>query len=143
MGRIADETRSSITTTTHKSNVRSFTYGVTTAFGYWLYNEIHLEAKLYSDLSYVDYMFLASNIGYGYGYGAPYLIEGQLKSPDPGCGSRDLYQGLSGIFKDYDHVLRKTYKGLDAADGSKEVEQLLENGLDDIPQVIKYRIKGN
>ena len=30
--------------------------------------------------------------GYAYGYGAPFLLEGQLGSPDPGCGAADIYQ---------------------------------------------------
>ena len=30
--------------------------------------------------------------GYAWGYGAPFLAEGQLSSPDPGCGEDDIYQ---------------------------------------------------
>jgi hypothetical protein len=38
-------------------------------------------------------------------YGGPYLLEGQLGDPDPGCGGRDLFEGLSmfvdGQYFDY------------------------------------------
>ncbi len=29
-------------------------------------------------------------LAYSYGYGAPFLLEGQLDSPDPGCGPQDI-----------------------------------------------------
>ena len=28
--------------------------------------------------------------GYSYGYAAPFMLEGQLDSPDPGCGPQDI-----------------------------------------------------
>ena len=28
--------------------------------------------------------------GYTYGYAAPFMLEGQLDSPDPGCGPQDI-----------------------------------------------------
>ena len=42
----------------------------------------------------MEYLKVIDYLGYAYGYGAPFLLEGQLETPDPGCGPTDLSQVL-------------------------------------------------
>ena len=46
-----------------------------------------------------DWGTIGSNLGYFWGYGAPYLVAGQLDSPDPGCGVDDLYSAMNVAYK--------------------------------------------
>ena len=42
--------------------------------------------KNITDFTFVDWGTILANTGYSWGYGGLYLVDGQLGSPDPGCG---------------------------------------------------------
>ena len=39
-----------------------------------------------ANFTFVDWGTVAANTGFSWGYGGLYLVDGQLDSPDPGCG---------------------------------------------------------
>lgn len=53
-------------------------------------------------------------LSWGYGFGAPYVLEGALSNADPGCGVEDFYQVLS---------MYTTF----TSDGLKRIQSLVDN----------------
>ncbi|TRY67469.1 hypothetical protein TCAL_13576, partial [Tigriopus californicus] len=129
-----DEARFAITKTTKLSNVRSFTYGITTILASFFLIEFALDGVDRTSLTVGQQLNVAGNLGFAYGYGGPYILDGQLTNGDPGCGVDELRATLGPI----QNMLNK-YNSLYEADGSVSATILLE-GMED-PIIARTMVK--
>ena len=61
-------------------------YGTAIIMANVLYTANVIWDKNITDFTFVDWGTLAANTGYAWGYSGLWLVDGQLESPDPGCG---------------------------------------------------------
>ena len=69
-------------------------YGLTIVGANVAYTASQVWEKNLTDWRYADWGTVLANAGYAWGYGALHLLEGQLESPEPGCGLEDFYAAL-------------------------------------------------
>ena len=69
---------------------------------------------------------------YSTSYGAPYLIDGQLESPDPGCGANDLGEALTSTYNHGFGPFAGIYDSLLSNDGTRDPRTDLP--LESLPQ---------
>ena len=61
-------------------------YGTSIIMANVMYTANVIWDKNVTDFTFVDWGTLAANTGYAWGYSGLWLVDGQLESPDPGCG---------------------------------------------------------
>ena len=66
-------------------------YGVSIIAANVFYTASTIWDKNITDFTFVDWGTIAANTGYAWGYAGLWMVDGQLESPDPGCGLQDLY----------------------------------------------------
>ncbi|XP_023345564.1 uncharacterized protein LOC111714645 isoform X2 [Eurytemora carolleeae] len=122
---VATATRAKLTETKEKGNKRAWSYGVSVALANGLYSWSYIYGKSKAELTTSDWAVLVANSGYTWGYAGPFLIEGQLDSPEPACGASDIFQAMNEFGLP---SLSEVYSVLESADGSMPPYQLLEPG---------------
>ena len=65
---------------------RQVSYGASIVAANLLYTAATLWDKNATQLGAADWAAVAANTGYAWGYAGLWLVDGQLGSPDPGCG---------------------------------------------------------
>ena len=65
---------------------RQVSYGGSIVAANLLYTASTLWDKNATQLGAADWAAVAANTGYAWGYAGLWLVDGQLGSPDPGCG---------------------------------------------------------
>ena len=65
---------------------RQVSYGASIVAANLLYTAATLWDKNNTQLGAADWAAVAANTGYAWGYAGLWLVDGQLGSPDPGCG---------------------------------------------------------
>jgi len=115
LGGVAERARQEVSVSTRKSNLLGISYGSAIVAANLFYTWAAIYGKSQADLTPTDYTLMLANSGYAYGYGAPFLAEGQLESTDPGCGAQEIYQALD---QNYLPPLYQLYSVLETADGS-------------------------
>ena len=78
--------RDAMNAATLESNKLSVSYGLAVLVGSIFYVVSVVYGKPVGNYSTTDWGAILSNIGYFWGYGAPYLVY-----PDPGCGVDQIY----------------------------------------------------
>ena len=86
VARIVITAREAVKTATKADNNLAVSYGMAVLAASMFYVESAVYGKNITSYTYYDWATVVSNIGYFWGYGAPHLVDGQLGSPDPGCG---------------------------------------------------------
>ena len=61
-------------------------YGTAIIMANVMYTANVIWDKNVTDFTAVDWGTIAANTGYAWGYSGLWLVDGQLESPDPGCG---------------------------------------------------------
>merc|ERR1719215_54121 len=114
-GKAAKSARKAGRQSTLKTNKNALSYGVSilAANGFLTWSGLY--NKLPEDYTSADYITILANTAYSYGYGAPFLLEGQLDSPDPGCGPQDISKALGANFLP---PLSQLYTGLESTNGT-------------------------
>ena len=69
-------------------------YGLTIVGANVAYTASQVWEKNLTDWQYADWGTVLANAGYAWGYGAPFLLGGQLDSALPGCGLEEFYSAL-------------------------------------------------
>ena len=103
--------RATIAAATEKDHALQVSYGLSVLAANVFYTENVIWDKPVETFVATDWGTIGSSLGYFWGYGAPYLVEGQLGSPDPGCGADDL---LGAMDSNYLPSLSTIYQPLSA-----------------------------
>ena len=130
--------RASKAEATRQENVLGVSYGTAIVGANVAYTASQIWDKNLTEWQYPDWGTLMANTAYAWGYGALWLLDGQLDTPDPGCGlqtglvpSIDLNPGIPT------HLLRLAVKERDinvrtaisCLEGEGDVFSLLEKLL--------------
>ena len=114
--------RAAMAAATEESNALQVSYGLSIVAANAFYTENVIWEKPVETFVPTDWGTIGSSLGYAWGYGAPYLVGGQLGSPDPGCGADDL---LAAMDSSYIPPLQAVYQSL-AADTATNPNLLLQ-----------------
>ena len=76
---------------TRMSNNLQVSYGLSVIAANVAYTLSTVWGKDKANFTFVDWGTVVANTGFSWGYGGLYLVDGQLDSPDPGCGVQVLY----------------------------------------------------
>lgn len=90
--------RATMTAATEKDHALQVSYGLSVLAANVFYTENVIWGKPVDTFLLTDWGTIGSNLGYFWGYGAPYLVEGQLGSPDPGCGVEDMMTAMDSNY---------------------------------------------
>jgi len=88
---LIETARLTIREATREENKLAVSYGLSIIAANVLYTANVIWDKNVTDFTFVDWGTIAANTGYAWGYSGLWLVDGQLESPDPGCGIQDLY----------------------------------------------------
>ena len=77
-----------------EENVLGVSYGTAIVGANVVYTASQIWDKNVTDFEYPDWGTVLANTAYAWGYGAPWLLEGQLESAEPDCGLEDFYSAL-------------------------------------------------
>ena len=101
--------RATMTAATEKDHALQVSYGLSVLAANVFYTENVIWGKPVDTFLPTDWGTIGSSLGYFWGYGAPYLVEGQLGSPDPGCGAEDI---MTAMESNYIPSLHTIYQAL-------------------------------
>ena len=74
---------------------RQVSYGGSIVAANLLYTAATVWDKNATQLGAADWAAVAANTGYAWGYAGLWLVDGQLGSPDPGCGLQVTHSSSS------------------------------------------------
>ena len=74
---------------------RQVSYGASIVAANLLYTASTLWDKNGTQLGAADWAAVAANTGYAWGYAGLWLVDGQLGSPDPGCGLQVAHSSIT------------------------------------------------
>ena len=114
--------RASMAAATEEDNALQVSYGLSIVAANFFYTENVIWEKPVETFVNTDWGTIGSSLGYAWGYGAPYLVGGQLGSADPGCGAADL---LAAMDSNYLPSLQTIYQPL-STDGITNPNLLLQ-----------------
>ena len=90
--------RAAMAATTEEDNALQVSYGLSILAANLFYTENVIWEKPVDTFVATDWGTIGSSLGYAWGYGAPYLVGGQLGSADPGCGTDELFAAMDSSY---------------------------------------------
>ena len=92
---------------------RQVSYGGSIVAANLLYTASTVWDKNATQLGAADWAAVAANTGYAWGYAGLWLVDGQLGSPDPGCGLQVTHSSITLLGSASDTDLQELYAAMD------------------------------
>ena len=92
---------------------RQVSYGGSIVAANLLYTASTVWDKNATQLGAADWAAVAANTGYAWGYAGLWLVDGQLGSPDPGCGLQVTHSSITLLGPAADTDLQELYAAMD------------------------------
>ena len=128
-----------VTRTNKQQNNIEVSYGLSVLAASVFYVENVVYGKPLGNYTHSDWGTVVSNMGYFWGYGAPYLVSGQLKSPVPNCGVKELHSAMNSIYMQH---LAQIYSGIGHIDSLDQEKQpaIVRQALLERQRLVKSRL---